>query len=215
MDTAPKTQADPFPALYEANHQRINSLLARMVGAQDAEDLAQTVFAKAAKALPAFRGEAEASTWLHRIAVNAASDWLRSRPALEAKATVPLPGASGEDIGAAVTGVAEIDRAPSPEQELARKDTQACLRAEIAKLPDAYRAVFMLSALGGLSDEEIAQTLGLSQGNTKVRLHRARQEFRKIIAARCDFYSNELSCKPSSPDCCAPETPPAGDKAGR
>jgi hypothetical protein len=61
----------------------------------------------------------------------------------------------------------------------------------------------MLSALGGLSDDEIGRTLGISHNNTKVRLHRARQEFRKIIEARCDFYRNELSCKPTSPDCCS------------
>jgi biotin operon repressor len=78
-----------------------------------------------------------------------------------------------------------------------------CIRREMGKLPDAHRDVLMLSALGGLSDDEIAATLGISKGNVKVRLHRARQEFRKIIAARCDFYRNELSCKPSSPDCCA------------
>jgi DNA-directed RNA polymerase specialized sigma24 family protein len=79
-----------------------------------------------------------------------------------------------------------------------------CIRREIGKLPDTLRIVFMLSALGGLSDDEIASTLGISHNNTKVRLHRARQEFKKIIEARCDFYRNELSCKPTSPDCCAP-----------
>ena len=46
---------------------------------------------------------------------------------------------------------------------------------------DPLRTVLMLSALGGLTDHEIAQTLGISQGNAKVRLHRARQEFKKII----------------------------------
>ena len=66
----------------------------------------------------------------------------------------------------------------------------------------------MLSALGGLTDNEIAQTLGITKGNAKVKLHRARQEFRKIIEARCDFYQNELSCKPSNPDCCAQPAAP-------
>ena len=99
------------------------------------------------------------------------------------------------------------DAQPSPEQRLAQKDVRECLRGEIAKLPDALRTVFMLNALGGLSDEEIAQTLGITRANAKIRLHRARREFRKIIAARCDFYQDELSCKPSSPDCCPPSAP--------
>ena len=55
-----------------------------MVGPQDAEDLTQVTFAKAAQALPNFRGDAEVSTWLHRLAVNVALDWLRSRPVHDA-----------------------------------------------------------------------------------------------------------------------------------
>lgn len=191
--------------------QRIRRLLARLVGPQNAEDLTQTVFAKAAAALPSFRGDAEPSTWLYRIATNVASDWLHSRSAHEAKVTVPFPEASNDDAQAAAIDAADVDTNPSPDQELSHKDMQACIRGEIAKLSDVHREVFMLSALGGLSDEEIAQTLGISKANAKVRLHRARQEFRNIIAARCDFYQNELSCKPSSPECC----PPAPAAPGR
>ena len=215
MGTALKTQDGAFRALYEANQQRVRRLLVRMAVPTEAEDLTQIVFAKAAKALPTFRGDAEASTWLYRIAVNVASDWLRSRSMHEAKMTVPLPDASDEDKSTAATGAAAIDMRPSPEQELTSKDMNDCLRGEIGKLPDAYRDVFMLSALGGLTDEEIGQTLGISQGNAKVRLHRARQEFKKIIESRCDFYRNELSCKPSSPDCCASSMPSGGAKADR
>jgi RNA polymerase sigma-70 factor (ECF subfamily) len=179
-------------------------MLARLVGSQEAEDLTQTVFAKAARALPTFRGDAEASTWLYRIAANVASDWLRSRSTHEARLTVPLPGASDDNARPATMGMADIDSLPSPEQKLSEKDIHACFRGEIGKLPDAHREIMMLSALGGLSDDEVAQTLGITKGNVRVRLHRAREEFKRIIAARCDFYRNELSCKPNSPDCCAP-----------
>jgi|SRR5271166_1860532 len=202
--------ADPFRAIYDANHERVRRLLARIVGPQDSEDLTQTVFAKAAKGLLTFRGAAETSTWLYRIAANVASDWLRSRSTQEAKLTVALPDASDDDAHIVAIGLAGVDSHPSPEQQLSEKDMHACTRAEIGKLPDDHRDVLMLSALGGLSDDEIAQTLGITKGNARVRLHRGRQEFRKIIAARCDFYRNELSCKPSSPDCCAPSTAPDG-----
>jgi RNA polymerase sigma-70 factor (ECF subfamily) len=202
-------KTDPFRAVYDANHRRVRSLLVRIVGPQEAEDVAQAVFAKAAKALPTFRGEAQTSTWLYRIAVTVASDWLRSRSALEAKLTIPLPDTSDEDMPALLNNSVDVDSQPSPEEELARQDTRNCIRNEIGKLPDAHRAVLMLSMLGGLTDDEIAETLGISQGNGKVRLHRARQEFKKIIEARCDFYQTELSCKPASPDCCTP-SPQAG-----
>ena len=90
--------ADAFRTPYDANHERVRRILARVVGPQEAEDLTQTVFAKAAKALPTFRGDAEASTWLYRIAANVASDWLRSQSTHEAKLTVPLPDASDDDM---------------------------------------------------------------------------------------------------------------------
>ena len=94
-----KHEADPFRTLYDANHQRVTRLLGRIVGPQDAEDLTQTVFAKAAKALPEFRGDAQASTWLYRIAANVASDWLRGRAAREAKVTAHLPEALDHEAG--------------------------------------------------------------------------------------------------------------------
>jgi RNA polymerase sigma-70 factor, ECF subfamily len=196
--------ADPFRNLYEAYRGRVRRMLVRMVGPQDAEDLTQAVFEKAAKALPSFRGEAEPSTWLYRIAANVASDWLRSRAVREGKLTVALSEADADDTAAIAVGADQPDAPPSPEQLLAQKDLHACLRGEIAKLPDRLRTVFMLSALGGRSDDDIAQTLGISRANARVRLHRAREAFREIVAARCDFYQDELSCKPSSPDCCPP-----------
>jgi RNA polymerase sigma-70 factor (ECF subfamily) len=197
-------QTDAFQTLYAANHGRIRGLLTRMVGPQDADDLLQVTFAKAARALSEFRGDAEVSTWLHRLAVNVALDWLRSRAVHEARLTVPLAEPSAEDGIAEPTSAAPIEPRPSPEQEVARKDTRACIRREIAKLAEPYRDVLMLSFLGELDDQQIADALGLTLANTKVRLHRARLAFKTIIAARCDFYRTELTCKPASPACCAP-----------
>jgi len=200
---------DPFRALYDANHERVRRFLARIVGRQDADDLTQIVFAKAAKALPDFRGDADAATWLHRIAANAASDWLHSRPAHEAKMTLRFPDDPDDGVAAGAIAAADVDSGQSPEQQLADKDMRDCIRGEIGKLSESLRTVLMLSALGGLADDDIAQTLGISHDAVKVRLHRARQALKKIIEARCDFYRNELSCKPASPDCCAPAPGPA------
>ena len=94
-----KHEADPFRILYDANHQRVTRLLGRIVGPQEAEDLTQAVFAKAAKALPEFRGDAQASTWLYRIAANVASDWLRGRAVHEAKVTAQLAEKTGSRGG--------------------------------------------------------------------------------------------------------------------
>ncbi len=205
MDAETTSEPDRFRTLYDANHDRVHRLLRRIAGAQDAEDLTQIVFAKAAKALPQFRGEAQASTWLYRIAANVVADLLRSRAAREAKLTVPLPdGETGERPAA----IAEPDHPSSPEQRLARKDMRDCIRAEIAKLPESSRDVLILGELGGLVDADLAQTLGISPANAKVRLHRARAQLKKAIAARCEFYRVELSCAPSAPTCCPPAALP-------
>ena len=67
MNIDTTSEADRFRTLYDANHERVHRLLGRMAGPNDAEDLTQIVFAKAATALPRFRGDARASTWLYRI----------------------------------------------------------------------------------------------------------------------------------------------------
>ena len=209
--TAVKREAASFRRLHDANRQRVVRLLARMVGSREADDLTQVVFARAAKALPKFRGEAQTSTWLYRIAVNVASDWLRGRPAHEAKITVALQDALDDEVHEPGAGSAALDIPPSPEQELIREEMRACIRGVIAQLPDGHRSVLMLGELGGLTDDEIAQTLGVSRGSAKVRLHRARGRLRAALKASCDFYrneNNEFACDPKpAAGCASPQRP--------
>jgi RNA polymerase sigma-70 factor (ECF subfamily) len=213
MTAETTSEPDLFRTLYDANHDRVHRLLGRIAGPHDAEDLTQIVFAKAATALPRFRGDALASTWLYRIATNVASDWLRGRAAREAKLTVHLP--EGGETGQASANVALPDHQSSPEQRLVRKEMHDHIRREIGQLPESSREVLILGQLGGLPDEEVAQALGISLANVKVRLHRARAQLKQAIGARCDFYRTELSCAPSSQACCAPVTLPDGIKSDR
>jgi RNA polymerase sigma-70 factor (ECF subfamily) len=215
MLTETPTEPDLFRALYDANHDRVHRLLGRIAGPQEAEDLTQIVFAKATRALPQFRGDAQSSTWLYRIAVNVASDWLRSRSAREAKLTVHLTEVLVDATSHGSAGIALPDIQPSPEQRLARKEMRECVRGEIGQLPERNREAFILGELGGLTDDEVAQTLGISRANVKVRLHRARAQLKKAIEARCEFYRTELSCAPSSPACCPPAALPGGTRSDR
>ena len=211
MDTPTTNMGEPFKRVYRANYRRVLQLLTRMVGPEEAEDLTQTVFAKAAQALPSFRGDADFSTWLYRIALHVASDWLRGRSGHERRLTVRLPEDEDGTLRVDALGPG-VDDQLSPEDELARKQFADCMRTEIAKLSESHRSVLFLGELGGLSDDEVAATLGISRANAKVRLHRARAQLRKNIEARCDFYQQELSCKPSSPACCA--SPAAANVGG-
>jgi RNA polymerase sigma-70 factor (ECF subfamily) len=215
MNAETTSEADRFRTLYDANHDCVHRLLGRIAGPHDAEDLTQIVFAKAATALPRFRGEALASTWLYRIAANVASDWLRGRAAREAKLTVHLPEVPDGETAQAGANVALPDHQLSPEQRLVRKEMHDHIRREIGQLPEGSREVLILGQLGGLADEEVAQALGISLANVKVRLHRARAQLKQAIGAHCEFYRTELSCAPSSQACCAPATLPDGIKSDR
>jgi RNA polymerase sigma-70 factor, ECF subfamily len=208
-------EPDPFRTFYDANHDRVYRLLGRMVGPSEAEDLTQIVFAKATRALPQFRGDAQVSTWLYRIAANVASDWLRSRSAREAKLTVHLPEVVDDATSQGSASVALLDIQSSPEQKLVRKEMRDCIRGEIGQLPEGNREVLVLGELGGLTDDEVAQSLGISRANARVRLHRVRAQLKKAIEARCDFYRLELSCVPSSPACCSRAALPDGAQSDR
>jgi RNA polymerase sigma-70 factor (ECF subfamily) len=199
-----KNGSDAFRRLYDANHQRVCGFLARRVGPQEAEDLAQVVFAKAAKGLANFRGDAQISTWLYRIAANVASDWLRSRSVLDAKVTVQLPNAIDDVACDSSTSSVSREHRTSPEQEFARKEMCECIRRVVGQLPDKHRTVLVLGELAGFTDDGIAQTLEISRGNAKVKLHRARVQLKKALEARCDFSrneDNELVCEPKPAPC--------------
>ena len=109
IDPEATGKSDLFRTIYEANRDRVHRLLARVAGPHDGEDLTQIVFAKAAAGLPQFRGEAQASTWLYRIAANVISDWLHSRAAREAKLALHAPAGPESAMTAALA-----DPQPSP-----------------------------------------------------------------------------------------------------
>lgn len=194
---------DAFRALYDANHERVRRFLARAAGPQEAEDLAQVVFAKAARSLLTFRGDAQASTWLYRIAANVVSDWLRGRSIREAKSTVALPDGA-DDAGLGGDSSTSQARRSSPEQELIREEMGDCIRRLIGDLPDRHRSVLVLGELGSLTDSEVAEALGISRGNAKVRLHRARAQLKNAFEANCNFSrdeQNEFVCEPKATHC--------------
>lgn len=176
-----------FPAVYREFHPKISRYLARLMGPTDAEDVTQEVFAKVSQALPQFRGAASISTWIYRIATNAAYDRLRSR------------SSHGRSDLAIDEDTPVEDRSPGVEQTLVRTEMNACIDAYIARLPASYRSAVILSEEEGLTNAEIADALGVTVDTVKIRLHRARARLRKELGSGCDFYrdaGNEFACEP-------------------
>ncbi len=144
---------------FYAHHQpRLYALCYRLLGREeDAQDAMQAAFVQAFRALPGFRGDSAARTWLFRIAVNQAMTILRRRGAapLPMEFDMPVP-----------------DGAPAVTERLA-------VRAAMARLSPEHRAVLTLRYWESLAYDEIATVLGLPMPTVKMRLKRARDAFRR------------------------------------
>jgi RNA polymerase sigma-70 factor (ECF subfamily) len=149
-------------ALYHRFKRRVYSMVARIAGAQDAEEVSQEVFMRIYRGLLKFRGESALDTWVYRLTVNAAVSHVSRRPAR----------AEGEE---ALANVATRE-GPSRDPRLAAR-----LEGALADLPAGYRAVMVLHDVEGLSHEEIAEILGCRVGTSKSQLHKARARMRELL----------------------------------
>lgn len=178
-----------FREIYEAYQSKMVRYLTRMVGEQEAEDLAQDVFVKVNQALPGFHGESSLSTWLYRIATHAAIDRLRSTSFRQATQNL-----RGDNLAVCdVEALSDCDPstgepAPPVEQKFVKKEMGTCILRYIARLPDNYRSVLVLSDLEELSNREIAEILGVSVDTVKIRLHRARAQLKEEFLTHCEYY---------------------------
>ena len=192
-DRAVETDSITFDAVYRDYYPRIKRYLARLITFDDAEDVAQDVFLKVSRSLDSFRGESSVSTWVYRIATNAAMDRVRS-PAYRAR-VVSIPVDDSCDAGEPRAAIE--DNASSVEEEAIRSEMSGCVQGLVAQLPEDYRTVLVLSETEGLKNAEIAEVLGISVETVKIRLHRARARLKEILEANCSFYHdpcNTLLC---------------------
>ena len=174
-------ELDAFEALANRYERRVYSLALRMLRhQQDAEDVTQQTFLSALENLGGFRGDASFATWLLRIATHAALKVIRKRKGLD---TVSLEEATDETDGYDTIPHPEYiaDWRQSPEQLVQKNEIQRLLDEALAKLDEKHRLVFLLRDVEGLSVKETAETLGLSEANTKVRLLRARLQLREQL----------------------------------
>jgi len=157
------------------------SLLYRMVRDRElAEDLAQETFVKALNAIESYRPEYKFSSWIFKIANNAAIDHLRRRE-LD---TLSLEGSPHAETPEAVEATAlQIgDRQESPLDEVEARELGGQIEQAIARLRPEYRSCIMLRHVEGRAYEEIAEILNLPLGTVKTYIHRARNELRQALA---------------------------------
>ena len=159
------------------------SLLYRMVRDRGlAEDLAQETFIKVLNGIRSYRPEFKFSSWIFKIANNAAIDHLR-RKTLDTLSLDGSPMASSADEVDATT--LQVDsRAESPLAEVESRELGTAIERAIARLRPEYRSCILLRHVEGYSYEEIAETLDLPLGTVKTYIHRARNELRGYLEDR-------------------------------
>lgn len=164
---------DDFAAIVESHQRMIFRVLARMTGRFDVEDLAQEVFLRLFRALPAFRSEANVATYLYRIAVNVATDDLRVQ-ARDRRAV------SLEDGNSSLGG--RLGRMPPDYAAgMDRSRARAALAGAYETLSAAERSVVTLYFQEERRYEEIAAILEMPVGTVKTHLHRARGKLKAAI----------------------------------
>ena len=176
-----------FEEIVERYETKVNNLAMRLTrNSEDAEEVLQDVFITVYRKIAGFEGKAKFSSWLYRITVNAAFMKLRKRrqeqnvsldemmPHIQNKATGYLSNLSARGDTNALNN-----------------EVREALESAIGKLPDDYRAVFVLRDIDGLSNKEVGEILDLSIPAVKSRLHRSRLMLRRRLRRFYDDYSND------------------------
>jgi RNA polymerase sigma-70 factor (ECF subfamily) len=187
-----------FNDIYEEYRGLIYNYLWRITKNQmQAEDLTQETFIRVHRSLATFRGDSSLKTWLYRIASNVFIDHSRRVSTKQDRVTVAFE----ETIG--VAGDWDDKETPRPDQLVARSEMSACVQEHIKALPESYQTVLVMHDEEGLTTREIAEVLGCSEANAKIRLHRARDKLRASLNAGCNFTHDERNvfiCERKAPD---------------
>lgn len=160
-----------FDLLVVKYQRKIQRLLSRILRDQsDIDDVMQEAFIKAYRALPQFRGESAFYTWLYRIAINTARNWLASQ------GRRPSAPAGNQNVeGETFYEIDNLTDNNTPESALASQEIAGTVNAAIEQLPEELRTAIVLREIDGLSYEEIAQTMDCPIGTVRSRIFRARE----------------------------------------
>ncbi len=179
---------EEFMNCFPANRGRLVASLGRLVSKPDAEDLASETLLRALAALDGYRGDAALGTWLHRIGANLALDLLRRRK-------------NAPKLAADMPEVPELKLDSTAAETLERRQTALCVQRLLAGLPARHRQVLVQADMLDRTALEIAHDEGITTGNAKMRLHRARVALKAALEDYCDVYRQSagvLCCIPKS-----------------
>ena len=165
-----------FGEIMRRNNRRLFRAARGIIGTDwEAEEVVQDAYVSAFRALGTFREEAALATWLSRIVINESQGRLRGR-----RETLPLTDLDDTTMGEIIqfpSGAPNAD----PERQAAIGEIRTLLEGAIDALPSAFREVFILRHVEGLSTEETARVLSIGEETVKTRLHRARTRLQQAL----------------------------------
>lgn len=160
-----------FDLLVLKYQRKIMRLLSRMIrDPGEIEDVAQEAFIKAYRALPQFRGESAFYTWLYRIAINTARNWLAQnnrRPS--------TPSAQENEDGETFNATDNLTDSSNPESEMASRQIAETVNKAMYDLPEDLRNAIVMREIDGMSYEDIAESMSCPIGTVRSRIFRARE----------------------------------------
>lgn len=160
-----------FDLLVAKYQRKLGRLISRFVrNASEAEDVTQEAFIKAYRALPGFRGDSAFYTWLYRIGINTAKNYLLANKRLPPSST-PFDAEEAESFEDA--GL--LHEVSTPENELMSKQVVNTVQLALQQLPEDLRSALTLREIEGLSYEEIASVMNCPVGTVRSRIFRARE----------------------------------------
>jgi RNA polymerase sigma-70 factor (ECF subfamily) len=175
VERAQKGDKRAFELLVRKYQHKIIQLVSRLVGDGDAPDVAQETFIKAYRALNGFRGQSQFYTWLYRIGINTAKNYLVSRNRRPSDQDIDVQDA--EQYGH-TQHLSDID---TPEAQLLSDEIKHAVVTTIARLPPDLRQAITLRELEGLSYEEIAEVMDCPIGTVRSRIFRAREAIDLVL----------------------------------
>lgn len=159
-----------FDLLVLKYQHKIFGLVGRYVhDSSEVQDVAQEAFIKAYRAIGRFRGESAFYTWLYRIAINTAKNYLVSRSRRPPDTDVEVGDAEYFESSG------KLRENDSPEQELFKEELETEIYAAIEQLPEDLRTAIMLREFDGMSYEQIAEIMQCPVGTVRSRIFRARE----------------------------------------
>lgn len=177
--------------IYDQYYQRVRKFILHTVRNEWlADDLIQETFIRINANLENVRDPAKLQSWIFRIAYNLCQDYFRNRGKILTSGEQEIPEEIADEM------------LPTVQKQLEQGQMRACVFGLVKRLPESLQSVIILSDISEFSQKEIAEIMGITPDNVKIRLFRARKKLKGLLEEHCVFERDErnvLTCQPETP----------------